>query len=305
MIRQRTLKNIIRATGVGLHTGEKIYLCVRPAPANTGIVFYRSDLDPWVEIPARVSAVGDTRFASTLERGDVRVSTVEHLLAALSGLGIDNAIIEVSAAEVPIMDGSAAPFVFLLQSAGIEEQPAAKKFIRIRRKVEYADARGRAVLCPHDGCKVAFELSSEHAGLAAQHQTAEIDLASACFVREISRARTFGYLQEFDRLRELNLARGGNLENAVVVDDEGVMNEGGLRYRDEFVRHRILDAIGDLYLLGYTLIGEFRGYGSDHGTHNGLLRALLADQDAWELVSGDGRERAPVAVSMRPAIGHA
>ncbi len=303
MIRQRTLKNIIRATGVGLHTGEKIYLSVRPAPANTGIVFIRTDLEPWVELPARVNLVGETRFATRLERDGVRVGTVEHLMAALCGLGIDNAIIEVSAPEIPIMDGSAAPYVFLLQSAGIEEQSASRRFIRILRRVRWADEQGWAELRPHDGFKVGYQMDGAHPGLTGRCHSAELDLARECFVREVSRARTFGYLQEFERLQELDLAPGGNLDKAVVVDRQEAVGGGSLRYRDEFVRHRILDAIGDLYLLGHPLVGEFRGHGSDHGTHHGLLRALLTDRSAWELAVADDGRRTPVATALRPALG--
>jgi len=302
MIRQRTLKNIIRATGVGLHTGEKVCLCLRPAPENTGIVFSRSDLDPVVEIPARVAYVGDTTLATTLCRNGVRISTVEHLMAAFAGLGIDNAYVEVSAPEVPIMDGSAAPFVFLLQSAGIEEQPAAKQFLRILQPVEVIDGLARAALLPFDGCKVSFDLVYDDPLLACHSRHASVNFSTASFVREVSRARTFGFLQDFEKLRAMNLALGGSLDNAVVVDDQRILNEGGLRHEDEFVKHKILDAIGDLYLLGYSLIGEFRGHRSGHGTNNALLRALLERPESWEVVQFAGEKTAPIAYASRPAL---
>ncbi len=304
MIRQRTLKNVIRATGVGLHTGEKIFLSLRPAPPNTGIVFSRSDLDELVEIPARAEFVGDTTLATTLVREGVRISTVEHLMAAFAGLGIDNAYVEVSAPEIPIMDGSAAPFVFLLQSAGIEEQPAAKKFLRIRRPVEVSSGAARASLLPFDGFKVSFDLVYDHPVLACHSRHASVDFSTASFVREVARARTFGFLQECEKLRAMNLARGGSLDNAVVVDEERILNEGGLRHEDEFVKHKILDAIGDLYLLGYSLIGEFRGHRSGHSLNHALRRALLARPDSFEIVAFEDDEAAPISYGSRPALAH-
>ena len=302
MIRQRTLKNIIRATGVGLHTGEKVYLCLRPAPANTGIVFTRSDLDSAIEIPARVAYVGDTTLATTLTRDGVRISTVEHLMAAFAGLGIDNAYVEVSAPEVPIMDGSAAPFVFLLQSAGIEEQCAAKQFLRILQPVEVTDGLARATLLPFDGCRISFDLVYDDPALARHSRHASVNFSTASFVREISRARTFGFLQDFEKLRSMNLARGGSLDNAVVVDDQLVLNEGGLRHEDEFVKHKILDAIGDLYLLGYSLIGEFRGYRSGHSLNHVLRQALLAQPDTFEIVTFEDPQVSPISYGSRPAL---
>lgn len=301
MIMQRTLKNIIRATGVGLHTGAQVYLCLRPAPVDTGILFHRTDLDPAVEIPAHVNVAGATAHAITLERNGVRVSTVEHLLAALSGLGIDNAHVEVSAPEVPIMDGSAAPFVFLLESAGVVEQAAPRHFLRVLKPVEQVDGRVRAALLPHEGFKVTFEMESEHSAMACHCRRASVDFSTASFVREVARARTFGYLQDYDKLRSMDLVRGGSLDNAVLVNDEGVVNAGGLRHQDEFVKHKILDAMGDLSLLGCGLIGEFRGHGSGHDSHRALLRKLLASTDSWEIATC-AADAGPVTYSTRPAV---
>jgi len=262
MIKQRTLKNSIKATGVGLHTGDKVLLNLRPAAPNTGIVFRRTDLDPVAEIEARADHVGDTSLSTTLIKNGVRVSTVEHLLSAFAGLGIDNAYVDVSAPEVPIMDGSAAPFVFLIQSAGIVEQNAPKRFVRILEPVQVTDGEKKAAFVPFDGFKVSFGIEFDHPAFVDRPKTASIDFSSTSFVREVSRARTFGFLNEIEMLRENNLAMGGSLDNAVVVDDYRVINEDGLRYDDEFVKHKILDAIGDLYLLGHSLIGAFHGYKS-------------------------------------------
>ncbi|MBK5930921.1 UDP-3-O-acyl-N-acetylglucosamine deacetylase [Halochromatium salexigens] len=285
MIRQRTLKNVIRATGVGLHTGEKVYLTLRPAAADTGIVFRRTDLDPIVDLRTNPLNVGDTRLSTTLCNGDIRVSTVEHLLSAFAGLGIDNAFVDLSAAEVPIMDGSAAPFVFLLQSAGIEEQNRPRRFIAIKKPIVVEDGDKYARFDPWEGFKVEFSIDFDHPVFASRLQTATIDFSTTSFVKEISRARTFGFLRDIEALQQQNLALGGSLDNAVVVDDFRVLNEGGLRYEDEFVKHKILDAIGDLYLLGHPLIGAFHGHKSGHALNNRLLRALLADQAAWEEVT--------------------
>jgi UDP-3-O-[3-hydroxymyristoyl] N-acetylglucosamine deacetylase len=285
MVRQRTLKNIIRATGVGLHTGEKIHLTLRPAPSNTGIVFCRVDLDPPVQIKASLENVGETRLSTTLVKGDVRVSTVEHLLSAMAGTGIDNAYVDLSASEVPIMDGSAGPFVFLIQSAGIEEQQASRGCIRIRRPVEVRDGDKRARFEPFDGFKVGFTIEFDHPVFKSNAQHSEIDFSSTSFVREVSRARTFGFISEIQQLHERKLALGGSIDNAVVLDDCRVLNEGGLRYRDEFVKHKILDVIGDLYLLGNGMIGAFKGYKSGHALNNRLLRTLMADETAWERVT--------------------
>lgn len=293
MIRQRTLKNVIRATGVGLHTGEKVFLTLRPAAADTGIVFRRTDLDPVVDIQANPLNVGDTRLSTTLTNGDVRVSTVEHLLSAFAGLGIDNAFVDLSAAEVPIMDGSAAPFVFLLQSAGIEEQNRPRRFIKIKKPIVVEEDDKYARFEPFDGFEVAFSIDFDHPVFASRLQTASIDFSTTSFVKEISRARTFGFLRDIEALQQQNLALGGSLDNAVVVDDFRVLNEGGLRYDDEFVKHKILDAIGDLYLLGHPLIGAFHGHKSGHALNNRLLRSLLADQSAWEEVTLDDRVELP------------
>lgn len=285
MIKQRTLKNVIRATGVGLHTGEKVYLTLRPAEPDSGIVFRRTDLDPVVEIQAKAENVGDTTLSTTLMNGDVRVSTVEHLLSAFAGLGIDNVIVDVSAPEIPIMDGSAGPFVFLLQSAGICEQDAPKKFIRIKRDVTVEQDDKVATFKPFDGFKVNFVIDFDHPVFKHHALKASIDFSTTSFVKEVSRARTFGFMHEFEYLRSVGLARGGSFENAIVVDEYQILNEDGLRYEDEFVKHKILDAIGDLYLLGNSLIGEFNAHKSGHGLNNASVRALMADKDAWEVVT--------------------
>jgi len=298
MLKQRTLKNAIRATGVGLHTGEKVELTLRPAAPDTGIVFRRIDLEQPVTIAATPFNVGDTRLSTTLVNGDVRVSTIEHLLSAFAGLGIDNAYVDLAAAEVPIMDGSAAPFVFLLQSAGIEEQPKAKRFIRIKRPVEVRDGDKFARFTPYDGFKVNFSIEFDHPAFQARSNQAEIDFSTASFVRELSRARTFGFLRDIEALRQQNLALGGSLDNAVVVDEYRILNEEGLRYEDEFVRHKILDAIGDLYLLGHTLIGAFEGHKSGHALNNLLLRALVAEEAAWEEVVFEDSAAAPICYAQ-------
>lgn len=300
MIRQRTLKNIIRATGIGLHSGEKVYLTLRPAAVDTGIVFRRMDLDPIVEIPALAKNVGETTMSTTLVKDDVKVDTVEHLLSAMAGLGIDNAYVELSASEVPIMDGSAGPFVFLIQSAGLEEQDAPKKFIRILREVTVEDGEKRATFMPFEGFKVGFEIEFDHPVFEGRTQTACVDFSSTSFVKEVSRARTFGFMRDIEFLRTNNLALGGSVDNAIVVDETSVLNEDGLRYEDEFVKHKILDAIGDLYLLGKSLIGEFRGYKSGHALNNLLLRTLLEQPDAWEVVTFTDASTAPISY-MRPA----
>lgn len=302
MIRQRTLKNVIRATGVGLHTGDKVYMTLRPAPANTGIVFRRVDLDAPVEVPARPEFVGDTTLSTTLVRDGVRIATVEHLLSAFAGLGIDNAYVDLSAPEVPIMDGSAGPFVFLIQSAGVEEQTMAKRFIRIKRVVQVEDGDKWARFEPFDGFKVDFAIEFDHPLFKRAAKRAEVDFSTTSFVREVSRARTFGFMRDIEMLRERNLALGGSLDNAIVVDEYRVLNEDGLRYEDEFVKHKILDAIGDLYLLGRSLVGAFRGHKSGHALNNRLLQELLADVDAWEEVTFEDPAEAPISF-MQPAFG--
>lgn len=293
-IRQRTLRHDIRAMGVGLHTGEKVYLTLKPAPVDTGIVFRRVDLNPVVEWQARAENVGDTRLSTSLGHGNAQISTVEHLLSAIAGLGIDNAIVDVTAPEVPIMDGSASPFVFLLQSAGIKEQNAPKKFIRIKKLVRVEDQDKWALLQPFEGFKVSLELDFKHPVLQSSSQKATLDFSSTSYVKEVSRARTFGFMSDYEWLRANNLALGGSLDNAVVLDEFRVINEDGLRYQDEFVKHKILDAVGDLSLLGRSLIGEFSGFKSGHALNNTLLRALLADQSAWEEVTF-GQGEAPIA----------
>ncbi len=295
MIRQRTLRNAIRATGVGLHTGDKVYLTLKPAPVDSGIVFRRTDLNPPVDVVARAENVGDTTLSTTLMNGDVRVSTVEHLLSAMAGLGIDNAIVELSAPEVPIMDGSAGPFVFLLQSAGIEEQEAAKKFIRIKRPVTVEQDDKVARFLPFDGFKVSFAIDFDHPVFRDRSGYAEFDFSSTSFVKEVSRARTFGFAHEIEYLRSQGLARGGSVDNAIVVDEYRILNEDGLRYEDEFVKHKVLDAIGDLYLLGYSLIGEFKAFKSGHALNNASLRALIAQTDAWEMVTFEDAQEAPIS----------
>jgi UDP-3-O-[3-hydroxymyristoyl] N-acetylglucosamine deacetylase len=295
MVGQRTLKNSIRATGVGLHTGTKVFMTLRPAPADSGIVFRRMDLPVPVDIHARAQNVGETRLGTTLVNGDAKVSTVEHLLSAFAGLGIDNAVVEVSAPEVPIMDGSAGPFVFLLQSAGIAELKTPKRFVRVKRTVEVRDGDKWARFDPYDGFKVNFEIEFDHPIFKRHLQKATMDFSTTTYLKEVSRARTFGFMRDLETMRKHNLALGGNLDNAIVLDDSKMLNEGGLRYEDEFVKHKILDAIGDLYLLGHSLIGEFTGFKSGHGLNNQLLRALLKDQQAWEEVVFEKPEEAPIA----------
>jgi UDP-3-O-[3-hydroxymyristoyl] N-acetylglucosamine deacetylase len=302
MIGQRTLKNAIRATGVGLHTGKKVLMTLRPAPADSGVVFRRTDLPTPAEVRAHAENVSDTMLGTTLCKGAARVSTVEHLLSAFAGLGIDNAVVDLSAPEVPIMDGSAGPFVFLLQSAGIEEQAAPKRFIRIKKSLRVADGDKWAEFNPFDGFKVNFEIEFNHPLFKRHAQRASMDFSTTSFLREVSRARTFGFLRDLESLRRRNLALGGNLDNAIVLDDFRVLNEDGLRYEDEFVKHKILDAIGDLYLLGHGLIGEFSGYKSGHELNNKLLRALLADAAAWEEVAFDSYDEAPVSYVQAPVL---
>lgn len=292
--KQRTLKNLISATGVGLHTGEKVYLTLRPAAPNTGIVFRRVDLADPVEIRACPRCVGDTSLSTTLTKGDVRISTVEHLLSAFAGLGIDNAYVDVSAPEVPIMDGSASPFVFLILSAGISEQNAAKKFIRIKETVQVEDGDKWARFEPHEGFKISFTIDFDHPAFRSCNQKAVLDFSSTSFVKEVSRARTFGFMRDVEALRQRNLALGGSIDNAVVVDDYRIINADGLRYDDEFVKHKMLDAIGDLYLLGHSLIGAFSGHKSGHALNNQLLRALLDNAEAWEYVTFTDEQPAPI-----------
>ena len=295
MIRQRSLKTAIRATGVGLHTGEKVYMTLRPAAENAGITFRRVDLDEPVDIPADPLLVGETMLGTTLIKDGVKVATVEHLMSALAGLGIDNINVDLSAPEVPIMDGSAGPFVFLLQSAGIEEQNAAKKFIRIRKKIRVEEGDKWAELTPFDGFKVNFEIAFNHPVFNKLSSAASIDFSSTSFLKEVSRARTFCFLRDVEALRERNLTLGGSMDNAIVLDDYRILNEDGLRYANEFVTHKILDAIGDVYLLGHSVIGEYSAYKSGHDLNNKLLRALLADQACFEQVTFDDSRNAPIS----------
>jgi UDP-3-O-[3-hydroxymyristoyl] N-acetylglucosamine deacetylase len=300
MLRQRTLKNCIRATGVGLHTGEKVYMTLRPAAPNTGIIFRRVDLEPPVDVRAFAENVGDTMLGTTIMNGETRVSTVEHLLSACAGLGIDNAYVDLSAPEVPIMDGSAGPFVFLLQSAGIEQQNAHKRFIRVKSPVEVRDGDKWARFEPFDGFKVSFRIDFDHPVFKKHTQTATVDFSTTSFVKEVSRARTFGFMRDIEMLRQKHLTLGASLDNAIALDDYRILNEDGLRYEDEFVKHKILDSIGDLYLLGHSLIGAFSAYKSGHGLNNALLRQLLKQRETWEEVTFDDEATAPISY-MAPA----
>jgi UDP-3-O-[3-hydroxymyristoyl] N-acetylglucosamine deacetylase len=293
MIKQRTPRNVIQATGVGLHSGEKVLLTLHPAPINTGIVFRRTDLTPAVVIPALYDRVGDTMWCTSLQQDGVKVATVEHLLSAFAGLGIDNAYVDVNGPELPIMDGSAAPFVFLIQSAGIREQSAAKRFIRILKLIRVEDNDKYVQLLPYNGYKVSFRIEFDHPVFSNKPQIANFDFSSTSYVKEVCRARTFGFLADYERLRECDLVKGGSLDNAIVVDDYRVLNEDGLRFDSEFVTHKVLDAIGDLYLLGCGLIGAFEGYKSGHGLNNRLLRELMLRQDAWEYAYFDAENYKP------------
>lgn len=293
-MRQCTLKNVIHAAGIGVHSNEKINLTLRPAPVDTGIVFRRTDLNEPVAIPARVDFIGNTDMCTCLEKQSVRIATVEHLLSAFAGLGIDNCYIDLSLSELPIMDGSASPFIFLIQSAGIEEQAALKKFIRIKKTVEVHAGDKFARLEPYNGFRVSMEIAFDHPVIASSNQTITFDFSSALYIKEISRARTFGFLSDYEMMREKNLARGASLENTIVLDTHKVVNEDGLRDPDEFVKHKLLDAIGDLYLLGFSVIGAFTGYKSGHAINSQLMRALLLQSDAWELVTFDDESCVPI-----------
>ncbi len=303
MIRQRTIRETVSTTGVGLHCGTRVVLTLHPAPVDTGIVFRRVDIEPPVELPANAMGVGDTHMASVLEKDGVRVSTVEHLMSACAGLGIDNLVIDLNAEEIPIMDGSAASFVFLLQQAGYVEQPAAKKFIRVIRPVEVREGEGAAEkwarLEPWHGYRLSFFIEFNHPAIDSTGQTAEVDLSFESYIEEIARARTFGFMQDVEMLRGMGLARGGSLENAIVMDEFRILNSGGLRYQNEFVRHKILDAMGDLYLAGHPLLASYTAHKSGHGLNNKLLRALFADPDAYETVTFDSAAAAPAAYSAQ------
>ena len=296
MLKQRTLKSLIRATGVGLHSGAKVTMTLRPAAPDTGIVFHRIDLNPPVAIKADPYCVVDTRLCSGLQNGGVKVSTVEHLMSALSGLGIDNLHVDVDAAELPIMDGSAGPFVFLLQSAGIEEQASPKRFIRVLKPVEVKDGDKLARLEPYDGFRLTFSIIFNHPAVDRTGTTVTVDFAQTSYIQPVSRARTFGFMQDVETMRAHGLALGGSLENAIVMDEYRVLNADGLRYADEFVKHKVLDAIGDLYLVGHPLLASFTAHKSGHALNNDLLRALLADETAWEWATFDEQNTAPAGV---------
>ncbi len=303
MIQQRTPKKVIQATGVGLHSGQKVLLTLRPAPINTGIVFRRTDLSPVVEIPASYEYVSETMLCTSLQRGDVKIATVEHLLSALAGLGIDNAYVDVNAPEIPIMDGSAAPFVFLIQSAGVREQNAAKRYIRILKPIRVEENDKYVQFLPYNGYKVSFTIDFDHPVFNSKPKKACFDFSHTSYVKQVCRARTFGFLSDYERLRESDLIKGGSLDNAVVVDDYRVLNDDGLRFDGEFVAHKVLDAIGDLYLLGSGLIGAFEGYKSGHELNNRLLRALVVNQDAWEYTCFDAEKYQSFAASGFYSLG--
>jgi UDP-3-O-[3-hydroxymyristoyl] N-acetylglucosamine deacetylase len=297
MLRQRTLKSLIRASGVGLHTGQKVRITLRPAPANTGIVFRRVDLTPPVDVPARAELVGEARLASTLVKGDVKIHTVEHLMSALGGLGVDNAFVDLDAPELPIMDGSASPFVLLIQQAGVEQQGAPKRFLRVTRRVEVTEGDKWARLEPYEGYRLSFSIDFRHPVIERSTQSVSVDFADTSYLKEIARARTFGFMHEVENLRESGLALGGGLENAVVLDEYRVLNAEGLRFADEFIRHKLLDAVGDLYLLGNPLLGAFSAHKSGHALNNRLLRAALADAGALQAVIFERAEDAPAGVT--------
>lgn len=295
MLKQRTIKQIIRASGIGLHSGKKVLLNFLPHQVDGGIVFRRIDLDPPIDIPANALFVQDTIMSSNLVQGDVKIGTVEHLMSALAGMGIDNILIEVSAPEIPIMDGSAGPFIFLLQQAGLAEQDAPKRFIKIKRTVEANLDDKRAAFLPHDGFQVQFTIDFDHPAFSAEHQSAEVDFSTTSFIDELSQARTFGFMRDIEYLKANNLALGASLDNAIAVDDNGIVNEDGLRFVDEFVRHKMLDAIGDLYLIGHSIIGRFEGYKSGHALNNQLLRELLHTPDCYEIVTFHDEDACPIS----------
>ena len=294
-IRQQTLKNSVRATGLALHTGKQVNLILGPGPVDSGIVFRRTDLSEVMSIEAHALNVGSTHMATSLSNGQDEISTIEHLMSAFSGLGVDNAVVEVNAAELPIMDGSAAPFVFLIQSAGILEQDAPKKFLRVLKTIRHEESDFSVELRPYEGFKLSYTLEYDHPVFAAHEHTATVDFSSMSFLKEVCRARTFGFLADIEKLQDMDLAKGGSLDNAIVVDDSKILNEDGLRVRDEFVKHKVLDAIGDLYLLGCSLIGSFHGHKSGHGPNNALLRKLLATPGAYEIVTFTSEEDVPLA----------
>ena len=297
MLRQRTLKSIVNATGVGLHTGEKVRLTLRPAQPDTGVVFRRTDLAPPVDLPARADLVGETRLCSCLVRGEAKVYTIEHLMSALSGLGVDNAYVDLDGPEVPIMDGSAAPFALLIQQAGVEEQGAPKRFLRVKKRIEARDGDKWAVLEPYEGLRLSFSIVYKHPVIEKSNTSLTVDFATTSYLKEVARARTYGFMHEVEDLRNVGLALGGGLENAVVLDEHRVLNAEGLRFGDEFIRHKILDAIGDLYVLGRPLLAAFSAHKSGHALNNLLLRTLLADATATEVVTFERADEAPLGVA--------
>ena len=301
-IRQQTLKNSVRATGLALHTGKQVNLILGPGPVDSGIVFRRTDLSEVMSIEAHALNVGSTHMATSLSNGQDEISTIEHLMSAFSGLGVDNAVVEVNAAELPIMDGSAAPFVFLIQSAGILEQDAPKKFLRVLKTIRHEESDFSVELRPYEGFKLSYKLEYDHPVFAAHEHTATVDFSSMSFLKEVCRARTFGFLADIEKLQDMDLAKGGSLDNAIVVDDSKILNEDGLRVRDEFVKHKVLDAIGDLYLLGCSLIGSFHGHKSGHGPNNALLRKLLATPGAYEIVTFTSDEDVPLAYKRKAPL---
>jgi UDP-3-O-[3-hydroxymyristoyl] N-acetylglucosamine deacetylase len=305
MLKQRTIKQSAKTIGVGMHSGTRVVLELHPAAPDTGIVFHRVDLQPVVEFPCSAMLVGDTRMASTLVKDGARVSTVEHLMSACAGLGVDNLIVHINAEEIPIMDGSAASFVYLLQEAGVKEQNAARKFIRIKKVVEVRQGQGKAEkwarLSPHHGFKLDFFIEFNHPAVDGTAQNAQIDFAEVSYVADVARARTFGFMQDVETLREMGLARGGSFGNAVVMDEYRILNKGGLRYDDEFVRHKILDAIGDLYLVGHPLLAHYEAHKSGHALNNLLLRKLLEQPDAYEIVTFPEDDQAPYSYAKQVA----
>lgn len=293
MIRQRTLKAVVKAIGVGLHGGKRVEMCLRPAAPDTGIVFRRVDLTPPVELPADPYSVVDTRLCSGLQKDGAKVGTVEHLMSALAGLGVDNCYVDIDAPEMPILDGSAAPFVFLLQSVGFELQNAPKRFLRVRKVVEYVDGDKFVRLLPHDGFKLTFSIHFNHPAIDATATEVTVDFATQHYTRDVARARTFGFVQELEAMHNMGLAQGGSLDNAIVLDEYRVLNADGLRYTDEFVKHKVLDAIGDLYLCGHPLLAHYVAHKSGHALNNQVLRVLLEDRDAWEIVTFENDEQVP------------
>ena len=297
MLRQRTLKSLVSATGVGQHTGQKVRMSLRPAQPDTGIVFHRLDLPGAAGIPARADLVGETRLCSCLVRGEIKIYTVEHLMSALAGLGVDNAHVDLDGPEVPIMDGSAAPFALLIQQSGIEEQGAPKRFLRVKKRIEAKDGDKWAVLEPYEGFKLSFSIVYKHPVIAKSNTELSVDFATTSYLKEVARARTYGFMHDVEDLRDVGLALGGGLENAVVLDEHRVLNAEGLRFGDEFIRHKILDAIGDLYVLGRPLLAAFSAHKSGHTLNNALVRELLADPSATEVVTFERAEEAPAGVA--------